>query len=156
MAAPRKDCGPMDEMSILKPLEHSVLEVSIEGGDISIDGVAMPYPLEHSGVSRAADLVSEMSVPEPLEHSVLDVPLEVGDGSVGSMTVSDPLEHSGVSVHAEPLSTCLPRLHSEESRNRGSSGPAGVCRGHCRRACWLGGTMFSDRLGRRDGIGMYD
>ena len=38
------------------------------------------------------------------------------------MTVSDPLEHSGVSVHAEPLSACLPRMHSEESRN-GGGGP---------------------------------
>ena len=77
----------------------------------------MPYPLEHPGVSRAADLVSDMSV--LLEHSVLEVPLEVGDGLVGSMTVSDPLEHSDVSVHVEPLSACLPRMYSEESRNRG-------------------------------------
>ena len=110
MAAPRKDCGPMDEMFVLEPLEHLVLEVSLEGGDRYIDELAMPYPLEHSGVSRAADLVSEMSVPEPLEHSVLEVPLDVGDGSVGSMTVSDPQEPWGVSVHAEPLSACLPFL----------------------------------------------
>ena len=41
----------------------------------------MPDPLEHSGVGRAADVVSELLVPEPLEHSVLVVPLEVGDGS---------------------------------------------------------------------------
>ena len=78
MAAPRKDCGPMGEMSVLEPLEHSVLDVSLEGGDRYIDEVAMPYPLEHSGVSRAADLVSEISAPKPLEHSVLEVPLEVG------------------------------------------------------------------------------
>ena len=32
MTAPRKDCGPMDEMSVLEPLEHSVLEVSLKGG----------------------------------------------------------------------------------------------------------------------------
>ena len=79
----------------------------------------MPYPLEHSGMDRAADLISEMSVPELLEHLVLEVPLEVGDGSVGSMTVFDPLEHSGVCVHAEPLSAYLLRMHSEESRNEG-------------------------------------
>ena len=50
----------------------------------------MTYPLEHSGVGRATDVVSEMFVPEPLEHSVLEVPLEVGDGLVDSMTVLDP------------------------------------------------------------------
>ena len=85
----------MDEMSVLEPLEHSVLEVSLKGGDRSVDEVAMTYPLEHSGVGRAADLVSAMSVPEPLEHSVLEVPLEVGDGSVGSMIVSDKHRVSG-------------------------------------------------------------
>ena len=96
MAAPRKDGGPMDEISVLEPLEHSVLEVSLEGDDRSIDEVSMPYPLEHSDVGGAADVVSEMFVPEPLEHSVLEVPLEVGDGLVDSMTVLDPLEHSDV------------------------------------------------------------
>ena len=78
MAAPRKDGGPMDEISALEPLEHSVLEVSLERDDISIEEVAMSYPLEHSGVGRAADVVSEMFVPELLEHSVLEVPLGVG------------------------------------------------------------------------------
>ena len=33
MAAPRKDGGPMDEISVLEPLEHSVPEVSLEGDD---------------------------------------------------------------------------------------------------------------------------
>ena len=91
-------------------------------GDSSIDEVAMPDLLEHSGVRRAADVVSEMFVPEPLEHLVREVPLEVGDGSVDSMTVLDPLEHSGVSVRAEPVSAYLPRMYSEESRN-GRGGP---------------------------------
>ena len=36
MAAPGKDGGPMEEISVLEPLEHSVLEVSLEGGDSSI------------------------------------------------------------------------------------------------------------------------
>ena len=45
MAAPRKDGGPIDEISVLEPLEHSVLEVSLEGDYRSIDEVAMPYPL---------------------------------------------------------------------------------------------------------------
>ena len=34
MAAPRMDGGPMDEISVLEPLEHSVLEVSLEKGVI--------------------------------------------------------------------------------------------------------------------------
>ena len=92
------------------------------GGDSSLVEVAMPDPLEHSGVGRAADVVSELLVPEPLEHSVLVVPLEVGDGSVDNMTVLDPLEHSGVGVRAEPVSAYLPRVYSEESRN-GRGGP---------------------------------
>ena len=33
----------MDEISVLKPLEHSVLEVSLEGGERSIDEVANGY-----------------------------------------------------------------------------------------------------------------
>ena len=41
MAAPRKDGGPMEEISVLEPLEHLVLEVSLEGGDSSIVEVAM-------------------------------------------------------------------------------------------------------------------
>ena len=93
MAAPRKDGGPMEEISVLEPLEHSVLEVSLEGSDSLIVEVAMPDPLEHSGVGRAADVVSELLVPEPLEHLVLVV--EVGDGLVDTMTVLDPLKHSG-------------------------------------------------------------
>ena len=32
MAAPRKDGGPIEEISVLEPLDHSVLEVSLEGG----------------------------------------------------------------------------------------------------------------------------
>ena len=117
MAASRTDSGPMDEMSVLEPLEHSVLGVSLEGDDSCVNEVAVPNPLEHSGVGIAADVLSEMSVPEPLEHSVLEMPLEVGDSSVGSMTVPDPLEHSGVRVHADPLSANLPMIHSDESRN---------------------------------------
>ena len=88
----------MEEISVLEPLDHSVLEVSLEGGDSSLVEVAMPDPLEHSGVGRAAGIVSELLVPEPLEHSVLVVPLEVGDGSVDNMTVLAPLEHSGASI----------------------------------------------------------
>ena len=71
----------MYDISVLELLEHSVLEVSLEEGDRSMDEVAMPCPLD-SGVGRAADVVSEMFVPEPLE------PPEDGEaivvGAVGS------------------------------------------------------------------------
>ena len=46
MAAPRKDGGPMEEICVLEPFEHSVLEVSLEGGDSLIYEVAMPDPLQ--------------------------------------------------------------------------------------------------------------
>ena len=109
------------EVSVLEPLEHSVLGEFLEGGEVSTDEVALLYPLEHSGVGRAADVVSETSVLEPLEHLVLEVPWTRGE-SVDSKTVSDPLEHSDISIHAEPLSVCLPRTYSEEVRN-GGGGP---------------------------------
>ena len=101
----------MDDLSVLEPLEHSVLELSLEGGDSSVDDVAVPSLLEHSGVGEAADVLSAMSVPEPLEHSVLEVPLKVGDGSVGRLTGPDPLENSGVSVNVDPLPASHPRIH---------------------------------------------
>ena len=102
--------------------EISVLEVSLEGGDSSIVEGAMSDPLEHSGVDRAAEVVSGLLLPEPLEHSVLVVPLEVGDGSVSDITVLDPLEHSGVGIWAETVSAYLPRVHLEDPRD-GGGGP---------------------------------
>ena len=71
----------MEEISVLEPLEHSVLEVSLEGGDSSIVEVA------------CSEVVSVL---EPLEHSVLEVSLEGGDSSIVEVAISDPLEHSGV------------------------------------------------------------
>ena len=112
----------MEEISVMEPLEHSVLEVSLEGGDSSIVEVAMSDPLEHSGVDRAADIVSGLLLPEPLEHSVLVVPIEVGDGSVADITMLFPLEHSDVGIRAETVSTYLPRVHSEDPRD-GGGGP---------------------------------
>ena len=158
MVAPRKDGGPMEEISVLEPLEHSVVEVSLEEGDSSLVDVAMPDPLEHSGLGRAADVVSELLIPESLEHLVLVVPLEVGDGLVDNMTVLDPLEHSGVGARAEPVSAYLPRVYSEEARNGG--GPRdhrgedsklqdpqkeverALPEGHCRRAVGSAAPWF--------------
>ena len=111
MASHRKDCGPMDGMSVPEPLEHSVVGVPLDVGD----RVAVPNPIEHLGVSKPADSLSAMSVPEPLEHSVLGVPLEVGDGSVGRVAVPNPLEHSGVSGPADLPSASHPMIHTEVS-----------------------------------------
>ena len=57
IVAPRKDGGLMKEMSVLEPLEHSVLGLSLEGGDVCRDEVVGLHPLEHSGVDRSADLL---------------------------------------------------------------------------------------------------
>ena len=46
--AGRKYRGPMDGMSVLEPLEHSVFGVPIKVGNV-------PNPIEHSGVSEAVD-----------------------------------------------------------------------------------------------------
>ena len=82
----------MDEMSVSEPLEHSVLGLSLEGGDESVDEMARLHPLEHSGVDRSADSIGGTSVLGPLEHSVPKVPL---DELIGSRTVSDPSEYLG-------------------------------------------------------------
>ena len=123
MAAPRKDGGPMEDISVLEPLEHSVLEVSLEGGDSLIVEVALSDPLEHSGVDRAADVVSGWLLPEPLEHSVLVVPQEVGDGSVADITVLDPLDHSGVGVrYPHIFRGCTRKIPGMEEVVRGTIG----------------------------------
>ena len=113
----------MDEIPVLEPLEHSVLEVSLEGGNSLIVEVAMSDPLEHSGVDKATDVVSGLLLPEPLEHSVLVVPLEVGDGLVADITVLVPLEHSGVSVRAYCIYSKGTFGGSQEWR-RQSAGPS--------------------------------
>ena len=115
MAAHRTDCGPMDSMSVPEPLEHSVVGVSLEGGDSSVYRVAVPNPIEHSGVSEPADLLSARPVPETLEHSVLEVPLGVGDGAVDRSSMPNPLEHLGLSEPADPPYASHPMIHSEVS-----------------------------------------
>ena len=66
----------IEDLSVLEPLEHSVLEVA------------------RNGRPMAGILVLE-----PLEHSVPEVTLVWGDCSLIRMTVSDPLEHSGLGVN---------------------------------------------------------
>ena len=59
----------MEGMSVLEPLEHSVLAMTLND-----------RPL--------------VDILEPLEHSVPDVAPVWGDCSLFEMTVSEPLEHS--------------------------------------------------------------
>ena len=42
--------GLVDDMTVLVPLEHSVVGVPIEVGHSSVDRVAVPNSIEHSGV----------------------------------------------------------------------------------------------------------
>ena len=65
----------IEDLSVLEPLEHSVLEVARNGRPMA-----------------------GISVLEPLEHSVPEVALVWSDCSLIKTTVSDPLEHLGLSV----------------------------------------------------------
>ena len=86
-------------MTVLEPLEHSVLDMALDSG--LMEGMTVLEPLEHE--ARSDGPTVEMSVLEPLEHSVPDVVPVWGDCSLLRMTVSDPLEHSGlgVTVHVD-------------------------------------------------------
>ena len=83
-------------ISVMGPLEHSVLEVALDGRPM--EGISVLDPLEHSVLEVALDgrPMEGISVLEPLEHSVLDVALDRGDSSFVKVDVSDPLEHSGL------------------------------------------------------------
>ena len=76
------DGRPMEGISVLEPSEHSVLEVALDRGDSSLVEVDVSDLLEHSGLDRTADIVPGLVPPEPLEHSVLLIPLRMGDVSV--------------------------------------------------------------------------
>ena len=92
------DGGLIEDLSVLEPLEHSVLEVARKGRPMA--GILVLEPLEHSFLDVDLDgrHLMEMSVLEPLEHLVPDVALVWDDCSLIWMTGSDPLEHSGLSV----------------------------------------------------------
>ena len=45
MVASRKDCGPMDDMVVLEPLEHSVLGAPLEGGVTLLPDLYYGMPL---------------------------------------------------------------------------------------------------------------
>ena len=91
--------SPMSGISVPEPLEHSVLDVDLDGKPM--EGISVPEPLEHSvlGVPLDGRPMSGISVPEPLEHLVLDVDL---DGRpMEGISVPEPLEHSGLDVALE-------------------------------------------------------
>ena len=97
------DGRPMEGMTVLEPLEHSVLEMTLDGE--LIEDLSVLEPLEHSvlEVARNGRPMAGISVLETLEHSVPEVTLVWGDCSLVRMTVSDSLEHSGlgVTVHVD-------------------------------------------------------
>ena len=86
------DGGPLEEISDLEPIEHSVLNVALDGRPM--EGIPVLEPLEHSVLEMALDggPLEEMSDLEPIEHSVLNVAL---DGRpMEGIPVLEPLEHS--------------------------------------------------------------
>ena len=91
----------------MEPLEHSVLDVALDGRPM--EGIPVLEPLEHSVLEMALDggPTAGILVLELLEHSVPDVALDWGDRSLIKMAVSDPLEHSGLGetddVDLDPL-----------------------------------------------------
>ena len=70
--------------------------------------MAVPDPLEHSGLGVTDGVEPGMVPPEPLEHSVLVAPQDERDVSVAGVANLDPIEHSGVVRRAE-MSVCLLR-----------------------------------------------
>ena len=87
---------PMKGISVLEPLEHSVLDVALDGRPM--EGISVLELLEHSVLDVALDgrPMEGISVLEPLEHSVLDLAL---DGKpMEGISVLEPLEHSVLEV----------------------------------------------------------
>ena len=85
----------MEGAPVLEPLEHSVLEIALDGGLIKDWSVL--EPLEHSVLEKASDVRPKWVriVLEPLEHSVPDVAPVWGDYSLIKRTVLDPLGVTG-------------------------------------------------------------
>ena len=108
--------GGHSEMTIdEEPLAHSVLDVALDGRPI--EGIPVLEPLEHSVLVGALDsgLMEGMSHLEPLEHSVLNAAR--GDWSGKEASVCEPLEHSVRMMtlddsHLEKMSDDEPLEHS--------------------------------------------
>ena len=115
--------GPVEGAPVLEPIEHSVLEKSLDDGlhermlvreplehsvpaitwiDGPLEGTPVLEPLEHSVLEKSSHVepMEEAPVLEPLEHSILKKPL--AGGSLKGISVVDwfvrlfmePLEHS--------------------------------------------------------------
>ena len=86
------DGGPMEGMPVLEPLEHSVLMMTLDGGPM--EGAPVLEPIEHSVLEKSLDggPMEGMPVLEPLEHSVLVMTLD--GGPMEGAPVLEPLEHS--------------------------------------------------------------
>ena len=124
----KRDLYCMEGAPVLEPIEHSVLEKSLDGGPM--EGKTMLEPLEHSvlaiilngepmegaplkGIS-AMELF-EHPVLEALEHSVLAMTLD--DRPLMELSVMEPLEHSVLKIALdgkliEDLSLLEPLKHS--------------------------------------------
>ena len=91
-------------------------------GDHSLITMAVPDPLEHSGMGVTDGVRPGVVPPEPLEHSVLVAPQDEGDVSVAGVAKLDPIEHSGVVRRTETMSVCL----SRDTGWHATIGPSGM------------------------------
>ena len=100
--------GPTVGRSVLEPLEHSVPDVTQDWVEQLLSTMAVPDLLEHSDLGVTDGAKPGMMPPEPLEHSVLVAPQDERDVSVAGVDRLDPIEHSGV-VRRTEMSVRLPR-----------------------------------------------
>ena len=85
----------MEGISVPEPLEHSVLDVDLDGRPM--EGISVPEPLEHSvlDIDRDGRPMEGISVPEPLEHSVMDVYVDLDGRPMEGISVLEPLRAFG-------------------------------------------------------------
>ena len=105
--------SPMAGISVPEPLEHSVVDIALDGRPMA--GISVPEPLDHSVLDIDLDgrPMEGISVPEPLEHSVLDVALE--DKYMEGIPALELLEHSGLHGMDDVRPGLLPREPLEHS-----------------------------------------
>ena len=105
----------MEGNSGLEPLEHSVLDVNLDGRPMKDE--LNPEPLEHSVLDVNLDMrpMKGMLDLEPLEHSVPDRAPIGGANPFVRMSVSDPLEHSGLINSEDVVQKLVPLEPLEHS-----------------------------------------
>ena len=66
----------MEGMSVLEPLEHSVLEMALDGrlmeGDLSVAGMAKLDPIEHAGVVKRTETISAYLPRDAGRHDTIE------------------------------------------------------------------------------------